>query len=255
MWRLVLWLNLLKGRKHDPICKDCLDAGKKPQLKGKQNVAAEAKRKRTVKKAAKRSKRTQQKAEEEDDDDSSDEESTISSDGSSDEGRKPASSNDSRCSSSSEEESSMGEEEEEEEEEDEDEKLEVFKDADAGISAATSAMPPPDGFTAAHAENQAALRYMMEHKPSLLSLWKLTTNDECEHCSFGGDVLTCSFCNLAWHNTTVCLRGAPLARSEDNEDHWACPPCWGHATRRHAKGPKRKAAGGDDARKKRRQGN
>ena len=118
----------------------------------------------------------------------------------------------------------------------------MFKDADAGISAATSAMPPPDGFTAAHAENQAALRYMMEHKPSLLSLWKLTTNDECEHCSFGGDVLTCSFCNLAWHNTTVCLRGAPLARSEDNEDHWACPTCWGHATRRHARGPKRKAA-------------
>ena len=58
------------------------------------------------------------------------------------------------------------------------------------------------------------------------------TNDVCEVCSSGGDLLQCDYCNAAWHNELACLKGSPQATSENDGDLWACPACWAEATKR-----------------------
>ena len=54
----------------------------------------------------------------------------------------------------------------------------------------------------------------------LLPLWDGVTNDVCEVCGFGGELLCCSFCNLCYH--TKCL-DPPLLSVPKGD--WACPKC------------------------------
>lgn len=67
------------------------------------------------------------------------------------------------------------------------------------------------------------------------------TNDVCESCHAGGDLLSCSWCNVAYHNTTQCLRDSKLGSAAmDSESYeWACPSCFKGAVRQIIK-PKRK---------------
>lgn len=68
-------------------------------------------------------------------------------------------------------------------------------------------------------------------------------------CSEGGSLVSCSFCNLVYHNSClgegklskVCLGGpgfhsrslTSALESQDiltSDDEWACPVCWRHAS-------------------------
>ena len=42
------------------------------------------------------------------------------------------------------------------------------------------------------------------------AFWEAATNSRCEACSRGGDMLSCSWCNLVYHNTEACLGGSVL---------------------------------------------
>ena len=66
-------------------------------------------------------------------------------------------------------------------------------------------------------------------------------NDVCETCNAGGDLLSCSWCNVAYHNTTECLRDGKLgsAAMASESFEWACPSCFKSAVRQIIK-PKRK---------------
>ena len=66
-----------------------------------------------------------------------------------------------------------------------------------------------------------------------LELWEEDSNDRCEHCDEGGDLIACSFCNLSFHNAVPCLPEAavlsPVLCSSEAYD-WCCPPCFTQAT-------------------------
>ena len=88
-----------------------------------------------------------------------------------------------------------------------------------------------------------------------LKFWTHASNDLCETCSMGGDLLSCSYCNLCYHNGAPCLDesqviAVSLRNSESYE--WPCPNCFKDAVNAH----KRKglapntAAGGNKKRRK-----
>ena len=54
----------------------------------------------------------------------------------------------------------------------------------------------------------------------LMTLWVNRHNDMCDVCGEGGNLMLCSFCNLAFHPR--CL-APPLERIPEQE--WACPAC------------------------------
>ena len=61
-------------------------------------------------------------------------------------------------------------------------------------------------------------------------------NDVCQECEEGGDLLDCSFCNLAFHNRTECLDGCfVLDDCIVNSDifEWCCPDCLKEGLRSH----------------------
>ena len=61
-------------------------------------------------------------------------------------------------------------------------------------------------------------------------------NDVCQECEEGGDLLDCSFCNLAFHNRTECLDGCfVLDDCMVNSDifEWCYPDCLKGGLRSH----------------------
>ena len=61
-----------------------------------------------------------------------------------------------------------------------------------------------------------------------LKFWGHGSNDLCETCNSGGDLLSCSYCNVSYHNDAPCLDesqviAASLRNSESYE--WPCPNC------------------------------
>ena len=54
------------------------------------------------------------------------------------------------------------------------------------------------------------------------------TNIRCEKCDRGGDLLSCSFCNLVYHNKRGCLPKKWVISNEllnSSSYEWACPEC------------------------------
>lgn len=56
------------------------------------------------------------------------------------------------------------------------------------------------------------------------------TNDLCQKCGLGGDLLMCSFCNLTWHMQCIPddqkLPQTKHALEPDSEADWACKVCF-----------------------------
>ena len=81
------------------------------------------------------------------------------------------------------------------------------------------------------------------------------SNDVCDTCNLGGDLLSCSFCNVSYHNVVPCLPEslvipASLVISESYE--WPCPSCFKQAANTHQRkklAPNPKAGGGQRKRK------
>ena len=69
-----------------------------------------------------------------------------------------------------------------------------------------------------------------------LKFWGHGSNDLCETCNSGGDLLSCSYCNVSYHNEAPCLDesqviAASLKNSRSYE--WPCPNCFKDAVRAH----------------------
>ena len=66
--------------------------------------------------------------------------------------------------------------------------------------------------------------------------WGHGSNDLCETCNSGGDLLSCSYCNVSYHNEAPCLDesqviAASLKNSRSYE--WPSPNCFKDAVRAH----------------------
>ena len=83
-----------------------------------------------------------------------------------------------------------------------------------------------------------------------LKFWGHGSNDLCEACNMGGDLLSCSFCNLSYHNEAPCLQESQvitnsLKSSESYE--WPCPACFNAGVKAHQRkklAPNTAAGGG-----------
>ena len=69
-----------------------------------------------------------------------------------------------------------------------------------------------------------------------LKFWTHASNDLCETCNMGGDLLSCSYCNVSYHNDAPCLDesqviAASLRNSESYE--WPCPACFNAGVKAH----------------------
>ena len=53
------------------------------------------------------------------------------------------------------------------------------------------------------------------------------TNARCQTCDLGGDLLSCSFCNLVYHNKTGCLPKEWVISKKllNSAYEWPCPQC------------------------------
>ena len=84
-----------------------------------------------------------------------------------------------------------------------------------------------------HKHTQQTVSYLQS-----LALWSSDHNSVCEECNQGGDLVLCSYCNLAWHR--ACLEKSGLLQPEtqclleDDDAHWPCSQCVSEAKRRHA---------------------
>ena len=59
-----------------------------------------------------------------------------------------------------------------------------------------------------------------------LQFFNIGSNDRCETCDAGGDLLSCSFCNLVYHNKAPCLPEKWVLSErllESDSYEWACP--------------------------------
>ena len=59
-----------------------------------------------------------------------------------------------------------------------------------------------------------------------LKFWTHASNDLCETCNMGGDLLSCSYCNVSYHNDAPCLdESQVIAASLRNSElyEWPCP--------------------------------
>ena len=88
-----------------------------------------------------------------------------------------------------------------------------------------------------------------------LKFWTHESNEVCETCDMGGDLLACSYCNVSYHNEAPCLAesqviAASLGNSESYE--WPCPNCFKDAVRAHER---KKLAPNPGVGKKKRKGN
>jgi len=65
-----------------------------------------------------------------------------------------------------------------------------------------------------------------------LQPWVHDTNTKCEVCNMGGELVSCSFCNVAYHNT--CL-SEPISKSllASESYQWSCAECFKEAVRSH----------------------
>ena len=84
----------------------------------------------------------------------------------------------------------------------------------------------------------------VKYTHSLSFRWDLDTNNRCEVCDSGGDLLKCDFYNASWHYELTCLRGSPRATSENDGDFWARPACWVGAKKRFGKRARKHPAAG-----------
>jgi hypothetical protein len=75
------------------------------------------------------------------------------------------------------------------------------------------------GVDAAPMLSQAALARILTEAGQT---WTGPTNDECERCNQGGEVIECGFCNLVFHG--FCLP-IPLTNAELPEGDFVCPEC------------------------------
>ena len=83
-----------------------------------------------------------------------------------------------------------------------------------------------------------------------LKFWGHGSNDVCETCNMGGDLLSCSFCNLSYHNEAPCLQESQvitdsLKSSESYE--WPCPDWFKAGVKAHQRkklAPNTAAGGG-----------
>lgn len=78
-------------------------------------------------------------------------------------------------------------------------------------------------------------------------------NDVCEACDLGGELIACSFCNVAYHNNDACLGEdvVPEARAESASYEWPCPECFKAGKKTHSR---KKLAPNRAANRKRRRG-
>jgi hypothetical protein len=69
-----------------------------------------------------------------------------------------------------------------------------------------------------------------------LALWSSEHNSACEECNLGGNLVLCSYCNLAWHRACLEKPGLLLPETkfllEDDDAHWPCSQCVSEAKRR-----------------------
>ena len=61
------------------------------------------------------------------------------------------------------------------------------------------------------------------------------TNNRCQKCDLGGDLLSCSFCNLVYHNKRPCLSEKWVIPEEllNSSYEWPCPECVKNGVRMH----------------------
>ena len=62
------------------------------------------------------------------------------------------------------------------------------------------------------------------------------SNDVCETCNLGGDLLSCSFCNVSYHNEAPCLQESlviPVSLMNSESYEWPCPTCFKQAVNTH----------------------
>ena len=72
----------------------------------------------------------------------------------------------------------------------------------------------------ARSSSSSANRCRKRTEKTPIPLWEGGHNEQCEKCSSGGNLVLCSFCNLAFHQR--CL-SPPLTRVP--QGHWACVEC------------------------------
>ena len=69
-----------------------------------------------------------------------------------------------------------------------------------------------------------------------MALWSSEHNSACEECNLGGNLILCSYCNLAWHRACLEKPGLLLPETksllEDDDAHWPCSQCVSEAKRR-----------------------
>ena len=61
------------------------------------------------------------------------------------------------------------------------------------------------------------------------------TNARCQTCDIGGDLLSCSFCNIVYHNKTGCLPKEWVISEEllNSSYEWPCPECMKKGVKMH----------------------